>query len=66
VSHRFQLEPVGFRSEILDHSMGQMVGNFSNFSNWIPSPINSDWDQVEPVGKSQISAYIVGDHLMIF
>jgi len=53
VPRRFRSELVGFRSEILDHSIGQTVGNFSNFSNWIPSPINSDRYQVEPVGTGR-------------
>jgi len=81
-SDRNQLEPVGFRSEILDHSIGQTVGNFSNFSNRIPIrtsgtgrfyrfqvqsiPTGTRWNRSEPVRKSQTSAYIVGDHLIIF
>jgi len=39
--------PRRFQLEILNHSIGQTVGNFSNFSNWILSPINSDQYQVE-------------------
>ena len=31
-----RLKPVEFWSEIFDHSIGQTVGNFSNFSNRIP------------------------------
>ena len=76
------LQPVGFRLEILDHSIGQTVGNFSNFSNRIPIgtsgtgrfyrfrvqsiPTGTKWNQSEPVRKSQTSVYIVGDHLIIF
>jgi len=29
-------------------------------------PTGTKWNQLEPVGKSQTSAYIVGDHLIIF
>jgi len=82
VSDRNWLELVGFRSEILDHRIGQTVGNFSNFSNRIPIgtsrtdrfywfqvqsiPTGTKWNRSEPVRKSQTSAYIVGDHLIIF
>ena len=77
-----RLKPVEFWSEIFDHSIGQTGGNFSNFSNRIPIgtsgtgrfyqfrvqsiPTGTEWNRSETVGKSHISAYIVGDHLMIF
>ena len=68
-SDRNHLELVGFLSEILDYSMDQMVGYFSNFLNWIPIgtsgtswfyrfqvqsiPTGTKWNQSEPVGTSQ-------------